>query len=218
MNVDQQPDAVTELRQRFGVLVPALVVGDRVAHGWNPPAYAQLVGVSLETGAKLPPRELADRLDRVLECCERLLSVVPDNVVTYRPPERNRTLRELGYHVFRLSSAFADGMDRGEFPEGWLQEKAPPEISAGADVAAYGALVRARLQGWFAGVADTEFARVIRVYYGPQSGHELLERTTWHAAQHLRQLYDLSARVGVTPPLPMPTDALRGLPLPDALW
>jgi len=59
---------------------------------------------------------------------------------------------------------------------------------------------------------------VIKVYYGPQSGHDLLERTTWHAAQHLRQLYVLAERLAITPPAPMPSDAFEGLPLPDAIW
>ena len=59
---------------------------------------------------------------------------------------------------------------------------------------------------------------MIRVYYGPQSGHDLLERTTWHAAQHLRQLYALSERLDIEPPVPMPSEAFKGLPLPAALW
>jgi hypothetical protein len=58
----------------------------------------------------------------------------------------------------------------------------------------------------------------VQVYYGPQSGHDLLERTTWHAAQHLRQLYDLAGRLGITPPGPLPTAEFQGLPLPEALW
>ena len=53
---------------------------------------------------------------------------------------------------------------------------------------------------------------MIKVYYGPQSGHDLLERTTWHAAQHLPQLYALAERLAITPPGPMPTDAFEGLP------
>jgi hypothetical protein len=48
--------------------------------------------------------------------------------------------------------------------------------------------------------------------------HDLLERTTWHAAQHLRQLYVLADRIGVTPPAPMPVDAFEDLPLPASLW
>jgi hypothetical protein len=106
----------------------------------------------------------------------------------------------------------------GRFPEGWLQEKAPADLSDGASVARYGALVRGRLAGWFEGAGSGEYARVIDVYYGPQSGHDLLERTTWHAAQHLRQLYALAGEVGVRPPRPLPTTDFEGLPLPMSLW
>jgi hypothetical protein len=204
---------------RAGVpLVPAVIVGDRAVHGWNPRGYAELLGVAYEPGERLAPAELAARLDRILAATEALLRAVPDERIEWRPPERNRTLRNLGHHVFRLSVAFADGVDRGEFPQGWLQETAPPELRTGGDVARYGALVRARLQGWFAGAGADEYARVVQVYYGPQTGHELLERTTWHAAQHLRQLYDLAGRLGLRPPAPLPADALRGLPLPTAVW
>ena len=162
--------------------------------------------------------ELGVRLDRILEATQRLLVPLDARQLDYTPPERARPLRDLAYHVFRLALAFVDAMDRGELPEGWLQERAPADLQDGAAVARYGALVRGRIAGWFEGAAPGEFARVIGVYYGPQSGHELLERTAWHAAQHLRQLHVLVGRLGGVPAAPLPADAFAGLPLPDALW
>ena len=218
MDVQAKPDALAELA-RFGVpRVPAVAVGDRVVHGWNPTEYAALVGVAYTSAGKLPPAELAQRLDRILDCTQRLVRVISEPLLDWAPPERDRSLRDLAYHVFRLSLGFVDGMDLGEFPEGWLGERAPTDLRDGASIARYGALVRARIGGWFEGAAPAEFERVIRVYYGPQSGHDLLERTTWHAAQHLRQLYVLVERHRLTPPEPLPVDAFAGLPLPDALW
>ena len=109
-------------------------------------------------------------------------------------------------------------MDRGEFLGTWLLDSAPPDLVDGPAIARYGALVRGRLTGWFEGAAPEEFKRVIKVYYGPQTGHELLERTAWHAAQHLRQLYVLADRLGVTPQTPLPVKAFEKLPLPEAIW
>jgi DinB superfamily len=197
-------------------LVPAVAVGGRAVHGWNPPAYAELLGVAYAAPAKLPPAELASRLDRILETTQALIAAMPAEHLAHRPPQRDRTVRELAFHVFRLSLAFADGMDMGHFPEAWLQDKAPPDLEDGASVARYGALVRGRLAGWFEGASAREYARVIDVYYGPQSGHDLLERTAWHAAQHLRQLYALAEGLGV--PLPQPLPNFEGLPLPASLW
>jgi hypothetical protein len=218
VNVDEDPAAGAELA-RLGVpRVPAVTVGDRVVHGWNPPAYAALLGVPYAPAAKLSPGELGQRLDRILDCTQELLRLVPERLMDWTPPERDRPLRDLGFHVFRLSLGFVDGMDLGEFPGGWLGERAPADLIDGAAIARYGALVRARIAGWFEGASLREFERVIRVYYGPQSGHDLLERTTWHAAQHLRQLYVLAERLAITPPVPLPVDAFEGLPLPESLW
>jgi len=218
VNVEGDPAARAEL-ERLGVPgLPAVAVDGRVVHGWNPAEYARLLGVRYEEREKLPPAELARRLDVVLEAAERLIRALPDAALDVKPPQRDRTIRDLGYHVFRLSLAFIDAMDRNELPESWLHETAPPSIGDAHALAAYGALVRARLAGWFEATPASEYARIVPVYYGPQQAHELLERTTWHAAQHLRQLYDLAARCGVTPPQPMPAAALEGLPLPAALW
>ncbi len=203
--------------KRLGVnLVPAVTVGDRIAHGWNPDAYAKLLGIDYTASPKLSPTELAERLDRILETIERLVRAVPDDQILFIPAERKRTVGQLAYHAFRLSIAFADAMDRGEMPEGWLQEQAPTDMLNSVAIASYGALVRARLRGWFEATPESDYGRIVAVYYGPQSGHALLERTTWHAGQHLRQLYDLADRLHVKPPAPLPVELFAGLPLPAA--
>jgi DinB superfamily len=216
--VQAEPASLEELG-RLGVpAVPALVVGDQAVHGWAPAGYARLLGIAYTATSALAPAELARRLDRVLAAAEGLIRVWPAPALDFTPPERARTVRDLAYHIFRLALAFADAMKAGELPEHWLGEAAPPGMSDGLALASYGGLVRRRLQGWFESAAAAEYTRVIRVFYGPQAGHELLERTTWHAAQHLRQLYDLAGRLGFTPPAPLPADALSGLPLPEAIW
>ena len=218
MDVQAEPAALADLR-RLGVpAVPAVAVGERAVHGWNPPAYAALLGVAYAAPARLAPAELAARLDVVLASAQALLARMTEAHLDHVPQERHRPVRDLGFHVFHLALAFVDAMDRGELPERWFREAAPEDLRDGAAVARYGALVRGRLAGWFEGAGAGEFTRVIAVYYGPQEAHELLERTTWHAAQHLRQLYVLAERLGLTPPAPLPAHAFAGLPLPDALW
>jgi hypothetical protein len=216
--VQAQPTAFDELR-RLGVpSVPAVAVGERAVHGWNPPAYAALLRVPYTAAAKFAPRELWTKLDRVLACTARLLAEIPDRDLDHIPPERARTVRDLGYHVFRLSLGFVEAMQHGELPHEWLGDKAPAEMHDGHALASYGAQVRTRLEDWVRSADEREYARTIRVYYGPQSGHDLFERTAWHAGQHLRQLYVLAERLKIRPPEPLPLDALAGLPLPEAVW
>ena len=170
------------------------------------------------SGAKLSPRELGARLDRILACAGKLVGSLPIRALDYRPPPGDRGVRDLAFQIFRLALAYVDGMDMGELRASWLQEKAPPDLVDGPAIARYGALVRGRVSGWFEGAALSEYARAIQVFDGARNGHDLLERTTSHAAQHLRQLHALASDLGVTPPEPLPTSDFDGLPMPPSLW
>jgi len=48
--------------------------------------------------------------------------------------------------------------------------------------------------------------------------HQLFERSTWHSAQHTRQLIAILERFGIEPNQPLATEDLAGLPLPEGLW
>ncbi len=216
VNVEGNPAALEEMKRLGAPLPPAVAVGDRIVHGWNPQGVAELVGVRYVERERLSPEELAQRLDVVLEAAQRAIRQVPDQRLEMKSPERDRTVRNLGYHLFRLSVAFSDAMAERRLPEEWLQEKAPPEIRDGAAIARYGQTVRGRLAAWFARPGAWE--GVVETYYGPQTGYDLLERTTWHAAQHLRQLYALLEMMGIAPERPLAEKEFAGLPLPEALW
>lgn len=166
----------------------------------------------------LPPLELAARLDRILARAGRLVGPLPIRALDHALPHGDGSVRDLAFQIFRLALAYVDGMDIGRLPESWLQETAPPDLVDGAAVGRYGALVRGRVSGWFEGAAPSEYARIIEAYGGPQSGHELLTRTTWQAAQRLRQLHALAGDLGVTPPEPLPASDFDGLPMPASLW
>ncbi len=187
-------------------------------HGWNPEGYAELLGIKLPEKLRLPPPVLAARLDQILAAVEGLVGRIDADRFTWKPPERDRSIGDLGYHAFRVGLSFIDAVDRDGLPESWFSEQAPADLRDGRALARYGALVRARLAGWFEGAAGDDFTRTVRTYYGPQGAHELLERTTWHAGQHLRQLYDLAARLGIDPPAPLDAELFKGLPIPESVW
>ena len=218
VNVEQDPQAAAELQRRQVPLVPAVAVGEQIVHGWNPPALAALVGVPYSDRPQLSPSELAARLDRILEATQRALRSVPAERLRTTAPGRDRTLGDIGYHIFRLSLGFRDAAREKRFPVAWLLEAAPAEMRDGAALARYGETVRAQLSDWFAAHPGQPFSVVVQTYYGPQSLHALLERTSWHAAQHLRQVYALLEAAGLPPEQPLGARDFAGLPLPDSVW
>ena len=218
VNVADNPAALAELR-RLGVpLVPAVAVGERVVHGWNPRGFAELVGVPYAEAPQLPPAELARRLERILQATQRVMRQVSADRLGVRTPGGERTIRNLGYHIFRLSLVFRDAAVEDRFPEAWLLEQVPGELTTGQDIADYGTLVREELAHWFAAHAGESFSRTVHTYYGRQSLHALLERTAWHAAQHFRQVCALLEGMGIEPDRPLTAEDYAGLPLPATVW
>jgi len=216
VDVEARPEAKAHLRSLGIPAVPGVVVGDRAVHGWNPSALADLVGVPYTEPARLSPAELSARLDRILAATARAMRQVPPHHLGMSHPGRDRSVRQLGYHVFRLSLALRDARIQGRLPEAWLQEEAPADFVDGPAVAGYGEDVRRQLALWLAEAGAV--GGHVETYYGRQTVEELLERTVWHAAQHLRQLYDLLGRMELSPDRPLADLDWQGLPLPTEIW
>jgi len=196
--------------------VPAVVAAGGVVHGWNPDALADLVGVRYEGAQRLSPAALTQRLDLVLAATGRVIATVESKHLALQHPGRDRSLHQLAYHLFRLSLAFRDAMLERRLPETWLQEMAPAGLPDGPALARYGVAVRAALRAWLRTEAPTD--GIVETYYGPQSGHELLERTVWHGTQHLRQIHALLETAGAPAAEPLDRSLLEGLPLPQSVW
>ena len=215
-DVEAEPERRQDLVPFGAVRVPATILDGRIVHGWNPKALADLVGVAYEQREQLEPEQLAERIDMVLAATQRAVRQIPHEHLGMKKPGRDRTVRQLGFHVFRVAASFVDTREQGQLIGQWFEENPPPEMADGAAIAAYGETVRHRIRqyvarpGWCDGTADT--------YYGRQSAHDFMERTTWHAAQHLRQIYWFLGQMGVRADSPLTDADLAGLPFPRDVW
>jgi hypothetical protein len=215
-DVEAEPERRRDL-EAFGIArVPATILGDRVVHGWNPKALAELVGANYGERKQLPPAELAELLDRVLAATQRALRQIPREHLGMKKPGRDRSVHQLGFHVFRLSVAFVDTREQGHLAPDVFEERAPADMADGEAVARYGDTVRRRISAYAARPDWCE--GTVSTYYGPQSTHDFMERTTWHAAQHLRQIYWFLDQMGVRPDAPITDAELAALPIPRDVW
>lgn len=214
--MEAQPESMDILRDRGITRVPAVIVGKRAVHGWNPAAVAELVGAAYDDGLVLPLEELKARLDRILLAAQRAVRQVPAQHMHMRTPGRDRTVHQLAYHLFRVGQSYRDAREQGYLPEAWLEEQPPGDMPDMAAVARYGELVRNRLRHWCQG--PEAFEGTVETYYGPQLAAAFFQRTVWHTAQHLRQLYALLEQMGVAPEERLAADDLAGLPLPQSIW
>jgi hypothetical protein len=218
VNVEGNDAALRELVALGAPLVPAMAWKGQIVHGWNPSAYAKLAGVDYSDVPKLSPARLAQRLDRILELNQAALRITPDDKLAVEGPGRKRALRQLAFHAFRVAASFVDAMEQDGLEEAWLQEEARPELRTGPQVAGFGDGVRQRLRDWFRQAPPAIYNETAYTYYGECSVHALLERTTWHAGQHMRQVYDLLACNGIAPAGTLDPSVFQDLPMPKAIW
>jgi hypothetical protein len=141
---------------------------------------------------------------------------MPHDRLDTHVPGRPRSYRTLAFHLFRVVDAFLGANEGVTLVQAMFREE--PEPDAATDVlAAYGTKVRQRFRDWWA-KGDTSPTKTLQTYYGPQSLHELMERTTWHAGQHVRQYMMLLEKEGVGHHRPLVASDFAKLPMPQNVW
>jgi hypothetical protein len=218
VNVHGNEAALNEMK-KIGIFTPpAVVLGKRYVSGWNPTALADLMGVEYCDTPSLSIEELFIRLDRILTLAQNFIFNVPNEKLSIKKAGRDRVLRDLCFHTFRLSDAFVDAIEQGQFLDVWLEENAASNLQTGSDLSNYGNKVRMRLKKCSDRLYSEKIGRTISTDHGDQGVHLLLERTAWHAGQHLRQIYDLLAEHGIISCGMLDGSIFKGLPMPKEVW
>jgi glutaredoxin len=218
-NVLADEEAFAELA-RFGLRqVPIVTRGDEWVNGQVLTDVARLAGIELGGLRLLPVSELERRLKAVLAGAERYLAQMPDEALTRMLPNRPRSYADLSYHIFNIADSFLEH-DEG-IPltfDSYNRVPAPGESGKPA-LLDYGRDVSRRLDAWFAGPGrSADWDARADVYYGVQTLHQFLERTTWHAGQHARQLMWVLEQMGIAPAGELGPEMWVGLPMPEKVW
>lgn len=200
--------------------VPVVAKGGSFTYGQNLADVAAFVGVAYDDTPQLSPDELVKRLDLVLAAAQRLVRQIPADRLDDDVLDRKRSYRELAYHTFRIAEAFIEVTieARGEIALEDLTSQAPDSIRTTDDIIVYGEGVRRLVRGWWAQEEDRECARIVPTYWGEHRLHLVLERMTWHPAQHVRQFAMLLEKLGIAPDRPLTDAELAGLPVPEKVW
>ena len=195
--------------------------GDAYVFGQNLEDVAEFVGLQGTGHTPLPPEELIKRWTGVLRAAQRFVRQLPPDKITTRVIDnRDRSIRLLAHHVFRIGDAFLEAAVGGKEYAIQLANVPPEEgkFMNGDEIAAYGEAVIGRIQKWWDALADKSCGNQVKTYYGTQPLKQLFERSTWHSAQHVRQLTAVLERFNIEPNGRLKPEDLAGLPLPERLW
>jgi len=216
VNVLEDPAGLAELQKLGARSVPVLSRGDKFTFGQSTRQIVDFLGLAEKSSPELSTDELYARLDKFLGAALELLPLMPHDRLDTHVPGRPRSYRTLAFHLFRVVDAFLDANQGATLVQAMFAEK-PADDADTAALVAYGAGVRQRLRDWWAN-GDTAATRTLATYYGPQTLHDLFERTTWHSGQHVRQWMMLLEKEGVGHNRPLVDKDFARLPLPQNVW
>ncbi len=209
---------LAELRRIGARSVPVLSRGDDFVFAQNIGHVVKFLNLDEATGPVLSPGELIERLDRFLGAAMRMIPQMPDDKLSTEVPNRPRSYRVLGHHMFRIAETFIEVANGATLEYGALTATPQDAMRTTADIVTYGADVRRRLAMWWDAKADKSASETVQTYYGPQLLHEYLERTTWHVGQHVRQWVMLLGMADITADRPPREADFAGLPMPSQVW
>ncbi len=205
-----------QLRALGARSIPVVSRGEEFVFAQAISDVVAFLGLDEDVGPELTMQQLAAKLDMVLAAAARYVAQVPDDRLGDKLPGRDRAYRVLFHHIFNIADSTVAAIESGR-PVNYedLTALPPDDMQTVADIVAYGEGVRSRVARWWESGSKPD---PVDTYYGSHSLHEVFERTTWHPAQHVRQLMLIHEMLGIETDGPLGAEDFRGLPLPEQVW
>jgi glutaredoxin len=219
VDVGARPQAMDELREMGVRTVPVVVRGRDFVFAQALEDVSRFIGREFRVD-RLPPGVLMEKWLRVLAAAQRHVLQIPrEHLLERATPGRDRSIRDLAYHVFQIPEVFLEAVEHGvEDLAAGYNAPPPPDVKTVEQIRSYGEKAGKRLEAWWAWLPDKSCRQAVKTYYGARPLHELLERCTWHSAQHARQLIAVLERSGIAADEPLTGQDYAGLPMPAGLW
>ena len=219
IDVAARPEAMKDLLA-FGVkTVPVVARGGEFVFAQALEDVSRFIGRKFE-GKRLAPQALVDKWLAVLRAAQAHAAQIPAARLGERAVEsRDRSIRDLAYHVYQVPDAFLQAVEDGvEDLTSTYNAPPPAHVVSTKEIQNYGKDVTDRIDRWWSQLPDKSCRQTVKTYYGERPLHELLERCTWHSAQHARQIIAVLERLGVEPKGRLTSADYAGLPMPQGLW
>jgi glutaredoxin len=219
IDVGVLPKAMDELRNMGIRTVPVVARGRDYVFAQALEDVSRFIGQEFRAD-RLSPEELVQKWLGILAAMQRYVLQIPREYLHERAtPGRDRSIRDLAYHVYQVPEAFLEAVENGvEDLAAVYNAPPPPELESVEQIRSYGERIARRLMAWWDSLPQKTCQQTVATYYGARPLHELLERSTWHSAQHLRQIIAVLERLEIAADQPLTAQDYAGLPMPTGLW
>jgi len=218
VNAQNNPQARAELQKLGALSLPVVALGDKYTLCQSFGDVLKFLNLDMKLlSTPLPAPELFLKLDMVLTAAARYTAQFPQDQLKAQFRERLRTLGDTCFHAFRVAEMGLEACQGLPLTNTGFTDLAPEEWNF-QDIASWGLKVRDRINVWWASQPPTDLKYKVQTYYGQRELLDVMDRTTYHAAQHMRQLMLMLQSLGVQPDRPVTMEELKGIPVPEAAW
>jgi uncharacterized damage-inducible protein DinB len=218
VNILEHDDAMAVLQAHGARSVPVLIRDNEMMFAQSLEDVAAFVGRD-RRNRRLAPDQLMTRWQYFLNTGLTLIEQIPaDKLAVHPVPGRERTVCSLAYHIYQVPEGFLSVVDGHALDSRLIDNAVYAHLQTREQILDYARAVVASLQAWWEVSADKTGLRQFNTYYGVQPLHQLLDRGTWHSAQHTRQLNAVLDAFGIVVRGAIDPTAYGGLPMPKGIW
>lgn len=219
VNVVANPEAMDDLK-KLGIRgIPCVTRGTEWVYAQSLEDVTAFLGKVYAPPKVQTPEYIFEKWLFLLDTTISYLKATPPDVLKVEPVKnRVRPVGQLAFHVFQIAEAFVHCMRTRQ--SAWIERS-----SGAVDMSI--ALDKPRLLDYAAPIVaelrkyrdNGEFQSVPMDFeWGLKTTYEFLDRSSWHSAQHMRQVASTLAREGVTLVPQWKDEYFQGLNVPVQLW
>jgi glutaredoxin len=219
INVSAVPEAMEELLEMGVRTVPVVARGKEYVFAQELADVSQFIGRKVDF-RRLAAPALMEKWLHVLAAAQRHVLQLPAARLGERAtPGRDRSIRDLAYHIYQVPDSFLQAVQNGVKDLTSVYNAPPPKsVQSVGHIRDYGSSIEKKLRSWWEAAPDKACKGTLEVYYGTQPLHHVLERCTWHSAQHARQIIAVLEGFGIRVDGPLGEKDYAGLPMPAGMW
>ena len=105
------PEGLALLQSLGAKSIPVVSKGDEFVFAQSIGDVVEFLGLDVDTRPQLSPAELVAKYDMILEAASRHIRQIPDDKLGGKILDRDRTYRELTYHIFRIAECFLEATE-----------------------------------------------------------------------------------------------------------
>ena len=229
MDVAKDPQALKELEELGLKVIPVTTItltpgiksfGDKVIIGFDRPSLSEALNLGEVSITDSDAEWMLGKFMKVLSAARRATLQIPDDLIDWVSPERDRTLRQFTFHLFDRPYMMLLAYEQGEYKAEDRQRYITDALKTQdvKSIVEFGESVINRIEKFFENIELDILKTPVKTYMGTMPLNQLMDLGLGHSVHHLKQLYYYMSKLDIEPEDPLTEEDFDGISVPSELF